>query len=120
MPQVKNGLKTLLLSGALAGAPAANFPLFPAGNSLADQLKIVARMISVSAELGARRQLRRLPGGVGGGQQGVQHADVMAPVGERADDVRADEARTSGDEYQHALDRRGRRPPPDRVRPVRQ
>ena len=45
------------LSGALAGAPAANFPLFPAGNSLADQLKIVARMISVSAELGAKRQV---------------------------------------------------------------
>ncbi|THD37361.1 MAG: DUF1501 domain-containing protein [Sphingomonas sp.] len=45
------------LSGALAGAPAANFPLFPSGNSLADQLKIVARMISVSAELGAKRQV---------------------------------------------------------------
>ena len=42
---------------ALAGAPAANFPLFPTGNSLADQLKIVARMISVSAELGAKRQV---------------------------------------------------------------
>jgi uncharacterized protein (DUF1501 family) len=46
-----------LLSGALAGAPAANFPLFPSGNSLADQLKIVARMISVSSELGAKRQV---------------------------------------------------------------
>ena len=45
------------LSSALAGAPAANFPLFPSGNSLADQLKIVARMISVSATLGARRQV---------------------------------------------------------------
>ncbi|MBN8817658.1 MAG: DUF1501 domain-containing protein [Sphingomonas sp.] len=42
---------------ALAGAPAANFPLFPTGNSLADQLKIVARMISVSSELGAKRQV---------------------------------------------------------------
>jgi len=42
---------------ALAGAPAANFPLFPAGNSLADQLKIVARMIAVSQELGAKRQV---------------------------------------------------------------
>lgn len=45
------------VSGALAGAPVANFPLFPAGNSLADQLKIVARMISVASELGAKRQV---------------------------------------------------------------
>ena len=45
------------VSGALAGAPAANFPLFPSGNSLADQLKIVARMISVASELGAKRQV---------------------------------------------------------------
>jgi uncharacterized protein (DUF1501 family) len=45
------------LSGALAGAPATNFPLFPAGNSLGDQLRIVARMISVSSELGAKRQV---------------------------------------------------------------
>jgi uncharacterized protein (DUF1501 family) len=45
------------VNSALAGAPAANFGLFPTGNSLADQLKIVARMISVSSELGARRQI---------------------------------------------------------------
>jgi len=45
------------VSGALAGAPAANFPLFPAGNGLADQLRIVARMISVASELGAKRQV---------------------------------------------------------------
>lgn len=45
------------VNGALGSAPAANFPLFPAGNSLADQLKIVARMISVSQELGAKRQV---------------------------------------------------------------
>ena len=45
------------VSGALSGAPVTNFPLFPAGNSLADQLKIVARMISVSQELGAKRQV---------------------------------------------------------------
>ncbi|OYW46361.1 MAG: Tat pathway signal protein [Sphingomonadales bacterium 32-68-7] len=45
------------VSTALAGAPATNFPLFPTGNSLADQLRIVARMISVSAELGAKRQV---------------------------------------------------------------
>ncbi len=41
----------------LASAPAANFPGFPAGNGLADQLKLVARMISVSSELGAKRQV---------------------------------------------------------------
>ena len=45
------------VSGALAGAPAANFNLFPANNSLADQLKLVARMISVSSELGTKRQV---------------------------------------------------------------
>ncbi|KTT64748.1 Tat pathway signal protein [Sphingomonas sanguinis] len=45
------------LSSALAGAPAANFPLFPTGNSLADQLKMVARMISVSQTLGLKRQV---------------------------------------------------------------
>ena len=45
------------VNGALAGAPTANFPLFPTGNSLADQLRIVARLISVSQELGARRQV---------------------------------------------------------------
>ncbi len=45
------------VTGALAGAPAANFPLFPTGNGLADQLKIVARMIAVSQELGAKRQV---------------------------------------------------------------
>ena len=45
------------VSGALAGAPAANFPLFPSGNPLADQLKVVARMIATSAEVGAKRQV---------------------------------------------------------------
>ncbi|MEA3001780.1 MAG: hypothetical protein QOH81_568 [Sphingomonadales bacterium] len=54
----KRALDTYVqVAGALAGAPTANFPLFPSGNSLADQLKIVARMISVSAELGAKRQV---------------------------------------------------------------
>ena len=42
---------------ALAGAPVANFPLFPTGNNLASQLQIVARLISVSQELGAKRQV---------------------------------------------------------------
>ncbi len=44
------------VSGALGAAP----PLataFPTGNSLADQLRIVARLISVSRELGAKRQV---------------------------------------------------------------
>ncbi|WP_375382835.1 DUF1501 domain-containing protein [uncultured Sphingomonas sp.] len=45
------------VTAALGNAPAANFNLFPANNSLADQLKIVARMISVSADLGAKRQV---------------------------------------------------------------
>ena len=45
------------VTGALGSAPAANFTRFPTGNSLADQLKIVARMISVSNELGAKRQV---------------------------------------------------------------
>ncbi len=44
------------LTAALASAPTfAN--VFPTGNSLADQLKLVARMISTSNEVGARRQV---------------------------------------------------------------
>ncbi len=43
------------VSGALAGSPAFT-TAYPA-TSLADQLKIVARMISVSSELGAKRQV---------------------------------------------------------------
>ncbi|MCA3255700.1 MAG: DUF1501 domain-containing protein, partial [Alphaproteobacteria bacterium] len=44
------------VSAALGAAPAltANFPT---GNSLADQLRTVARLISVASELGARRQV---------------------------------------------------------------
>ena len=45
------------VSGALANAPASGFTLFPSGNALADQLKMVARLISVSADLGAKRQV---------------------------------------------------------------
>ena len=45
------------VSSALASAPAANFTLFPTGNGLADEMKMVARMISVSQELGAKRQV---------------------------------------------------------------
>jgi uncharacterized protein (DUF1501 family) len=44
------------VSAALAAAPALATP-FPANNSIADQLRVVARMISVSQELGARRQV---------------------------------------------------------------
>ena len=44
------------VTGALGGA-AALTTAFPAGNPLADQLRTVARMISVSAELGAKRQV---------------------------------------------------------------
>jgi uncharacterized protein (DUF1501 family) len=44
------------VSAALAVAPATTTPL-PAGNSLADQLRVVARLISVSQELGATRQV---------------------------------------------------------------
>ncbi|MEI5688165.1 DUF1501 domain-containing protein [Sphingomonas kyungheensis] len=45
------------VSSALTGAPASGFTLFPTGNALADQLKMVARLISVSSQLGARRQV---------------------------------------------------------------
>lgn len=44
------------VSGALTAGPAIATP-FPGGNTLADQLKIVARLISVSQELGAKRQV---------------------------------------------------------------
>jgi uncharacterized protein (DUF1501 family) len=44
------------VTAALAAAPALTAGL-PAGNNLADQLRVVARMISVSQELGAKRQV---------------------------------------------------------------
>lgn len=44
------------LDSALAGAPAISTP-FPANSYLADQLKTVAKLISVSAALGLRRQI---------------------------------------------------------------
>ena len=44
------------LTSAFASAPTINTP-FPASNSLADQLKMVARMISVAGNLGAKRQV---------------------------------------------------------------
>ncbi|WP_375248773.1 DUF1501 domain-containing protein [Sphingomonas sp.] len=45
------------LSSALGAAPASGFPLFPSNNSLADQLRMVARMITASQTLGIRRQV---------------------------------------------------------------
>jgi len=54
---VKRSLDTYdQVSNALNAAPALT-TTFPSQNSLADQLKVVARMISVSQELGARRQV---------------------------------------------------------------
>jgi uncharacterized protein (DUF1501 family) len=44
------------VSAALGAGPNIATP-FPAGNPLADQLRIVARLISVSQELGAKRQV---------------------------------------------------------------
>lgn len=44
------------VSAALAAAPTIRTG-FPAGNTLADQLRVVARLISVSQELGAKRQI---------------------------------------------------------------
>ena len=44
------------LTAALAGGPTIN-TVFPTGNGLADQLKLVARMISTSSEVGAKRQV---------------------------------------------------------------
>jgi uncharacterized protein (DUF1501 family) len=45
-----------VLTGALAGATPLT-TVFPAANNLGDQLKLVARMISVGGELGAKRQV---------------------------------------------------------------
>lgn len=45
-----------VLSSALSGAPAIATP-YPASNSLGDQLKFVARMISVAATTGTKRQV---------------------------------------------------------------
>jgi uncharacterized protein (DUF1501 family) len=45
------------VNSALASAPVANFTGYPTSNSLADQLKMVARMIAVAPQLGAKRQV---------------------------------------------------------------
>jgi len=44
------------LTTALAGGPTIT-TVFPTGNGLADQLKLVARMISTASEVGAKRQV---------------------------------------------------------------
>jgi uncharacterized protein (DUF1501 family) len=47
------------VTAALAGSPAGSAPFssFPAANNLADQLKMVARLIAVRASLGVKRQV---------------------------------------------------------------
>lgn len=45
------------LGAALDTAPDAGFALFPSGNSLASQLKIVARMIASTSQTSAKRQV---------------------------------------------------------------
>ncbi|CAM3567989.1 DUF1501 domain-containing protein [Polaromonas hydrogenivorans] len=47
------------VTGALAGLPATNAPFnaFPASNGLADQLKMVARLIAARGNLGIKRQV---------------------------------------------------------------
>jgi uncharacterized protein (DUF1501 family) len=53
----KRSLDTnVLVTSALAAAPTFT-TVYPTGNNLADQMKLVARMISVSQELGAKRQV---------------------------------------------------------------
>lgn len=61
---------------------------------------------------------------MGGRQEGVEDDGLMAVFGEGGDDVRADEARTSGDQYTHGPDARPERAPepastPFRHHPVR-
>jgi uncharacterized protein (DUF1501 family) len=70
------------LTGALAGAPPLTTP-FPAGNSLAAQLQMVARMISVRGALGAKRQVFFVSLGGFDTHDGVatDHPALMAAVG---------------------------------------
>lgn len=70
------------VTSALAAAPALTTP-FPAGNSLADQLRIVARLISVSQELGARRQVFFVSTGGFDTHDNLvaQHATLMTRIG---------------------------------------
>ncbi|MBT0668294.1 DUF1501 domain-containing protein [Novosphingobium profundi] len=45
------------VNAALDSVPASQFPMFSASNAFIDQLRIIARMIAVSSELGAKRQV---------------------------------------------------------------
>ena len=72
-----------ILTGALAAAP----PLatvFPTGNSLADQLKLVARMISASGTLGTKRQVFFVSLGGFDNHDGMltDHPVLMSKVGD--------------------------------------
>jgi uncharacterized protein (DUF1501 family) len=71
------------LGAALAGAPALT-TAFPAGNSLADQLHMVARMISVAPALGARRQVFFVSLGGFDTHDGLLsvHPNLLASVGD--------------------------------------
>lgn len=71
-----------VLTGALAAAkPLAT--VFPAANNLGDQLKLVARMISVGAELGAKRQVFFVSMGGFDNHDGMatDHPALMTKVG---------------------------------------
>ncbi len=45
------------IAGLLSGAPNTAFPLFPNGDSFVDQMRMVARMIAISGDLGTKRQV---------------------------------------------------------------
>lgn len=72
-----------ILTAALAAAPALA-TVFPTGNSLADQLKLVARMISAAPTLGARRQVFFVSLGGFDNHDGMlnDHPVLMSKVGE--------------------------------------
>lgn len=73
---------TELLSAALSTGPAIATP-FPSGNSLADQLKMVARIASVAQTLGARRQVFfvALGGFDSHDTLGTSHPQLLTAVG---------------------------------------
>jgi uncharacterized protein (DUF1501 family) len=72
-----------VLTGALAAAPALQ-TVFPAGNSLGDQLKMVARMISAAPALGAKRQVFFVSLGGFDNHDGMvtDHPPLMVKLGE--------------------------------------
>ena len=72
-----------VLTTALAGAPALSTP-FPTGNALADQLKLVARMISAAPALGQKRQVFFVSLGGFDNHDGMltDHPGLMTKLGE--------------------------------------